>query len=42
LDHYFLYQLKQLLSHITTGGISGTFIDSKTTRIPADKKADRW
>jgi len=27
---------------IFNGDISGTFIDFKTAKTPADKKADRW
>jgi hypothetical protein len=31
-----------LLAHIISGDINGTFIDFKTAKTPADKKADRW
>ena len=35
--------LRHLLGHIVVGGdVNGTFIDFKTTKTPADKKADRW
>jgi hypothetical protein len=34
--------LRHLLGHITTGGISNTFIDLKTKTTLADKKADCW
>jgi len=34
--------LRHLLGHIIYGDVSGTFIDFKTTKTPADKKADRW
>ena len=34
--------LRHLLAHIINGDISGTFIDFKTAKTSADKKADRW
>lgn len=34
--------LRHLLGHIIYGDVRGTFIDFKTTKTPADKKADRW
>jgi len=34
--------LRHLLGHIINGDVSGVFIDFKTTKTPADKKADQW
>jgi HTH-type transcriptional regulator / antitoxin HigA len=34
--------LLHLLGHIINGDVRGTFIDFKTSKTPADKKADRW
>jgi transcriptional regulator with XRE-family HTH domain len=34
--------LMHLLGHVIYGDVSGTFIDFKTSKTPADKKADRW
>lgn len=34
--------LRHLLGHIIYGDVNGAFIDFKTTKTPADKKADRF
>jgi len=34
--------LRHLLGHIIHGHVSGAFIDFKTTKTPADKKANQW
>jgi HTH-type transcriptional regulator / antitoxin HigA len=34
--------LLHLLGHVMNGDVRGSFIDFKTSKSPADKKADRW
>ena len=34
--------LRHLLGHIINGDVTSKFIDFKTTKTPADKKADQW
>jgi transcriptional regulator with XRE-family HTH domain len=34
--------LFHMLGHVIYGDVSGTFIDFKTSKTPADRRADRW